>query len=650
VGVDESQSTNFEPNDARSEAPDLPEIVDAPGSLPERRPLRQQVVRSLAAPDPPPRPVVVRRAPAADTKKSSDLPRESVVAVAVIAAIIGGLSFLRPDLITTLTSGDTAVVHTPVGAPATPASSMSTGLPRRGPSRVDWGDGYHHMVVTAAVPGAVTRTDVPEPAAQPEQVSTRPGSTRIERADGTVSTVDVPDESLELAVPNREEAAALRTLGAASVTSPIVVVDTDGVIGEPMTRYIQVDGRLVEPPAVTPQEPTTPPVAEVAEVSEADLMASLLALPDVVEVTRLAPGLLAVASTEVLEDLAAQPGVLTVGDDVLLGLAALPGTTSPSGRTASQPAPTPLPAGGRRPVVAVIDTGFDASSSELAAAWWRNDDEQCDNGLDDDGNGYTDDCRGWDFGDDDTDPAPEPGDPHGDHGTEVTSIIAATRNGSGVVGVASGATIMPLKVMRPTGVIPMSSVAAAVDYAVANGADVVNLSLVTQPGVDREQMRILEAAIDRAGAAGVVVVTGAGNDGRNLLLTPAWPASLGADRHHVLTVGALGRDGAPASFSNQGRAVTFAAPGTAIPVAGCAAGTVWRSGSSYAAPIVTGLVASVIAEQAPADLDALLAAVVERTELVDGLYVVSSGPVVDAPSASPGGLAPADPTCRPSGS
>ncbi len=647
MGVDESESTNFEPGEARPDAHGLPEIIDAPGGLPERRPLREHVVRSLAAPDPPPRPVVVRRAPAADTKKSSDLTRESVVAVAVIAAIIGGLSFVQPDVITTLTGGDTAVVHTPVGAPATPASSMSTGLPRRGPSRVDWGDDYHHMVVTAAVPGAAARADIPEPAAQPERVSTRPGSTRLERADGTVSAVDVPDESLELAVPNREEAAALRTLGAASVTSPIVVVDTDGVIGEPMTRYIQVDGRLVEPPAATPQESTTPPVAEVAE---ADLVASLLALPDVVEVTRLAPGLLAVASTEELDDLAAQPGVLTVGDDVLLGLAALPGTTSPSGRAASQPTPTPLPAGGRRPVVAVIDTGFDTSSSELAGAWWRNDDEQCDNGLDDDGNGYADDCDGWDFGADDADPEPEPDDPFGDHGTEVTTVIAATRNGSGVVGVASGATIMPLKVMRPTGVITMSSVAAAVDYAVANGADVVNLSLVTQPGVGREQMHVLEAAIDRAGAAGVVVVTGAGNDGRNLLLTPAWPASLGADRRHVLTVGALDRNGAPASFSNQGRAVTFAAPGTAVPVAGCAAGTVWRSGSSYAAPIVTGLMAHVIAEQAPADLDALLAAVVERTELIDGVYVVSSSPVVDAPGASPGAQAPADPTCRPSGS
>ncbi len=647
MGVDESESTNFEPREARPDAHGLPEIVDAPGGLPERRPLRENVVRSLAAPDPPPRPVVVRRAPAADTKKSSDLSRESVVAVAVIAAIIGGLSFVQPDVITTLTGGDTAVVHTPVGAPATPASPMSTGLPRRGPSRVDWGDDYHHMVVTAAVPGAAARADIPESAAQPERVSTRPGSTRLERADGTVSAVDVPDESLELAVPNREEAAALRALGAASVTSPIVVVDTDGVIGEPMARYIQVDGRLVEPPAAIPQEPTTPPVAEVAE---ADLVASLLALPDVVEVTRLAPGLLAVASTEELDDLAAQPGVLTVGDDVLLGLAALPGTTSPSGRAASQPTPTPLPAGGRRPVVAVIDTGFDASSSELAGAWWRNDDEQCDNGLDDDGNGYADDCDGWDFGADDADPEPEPDDPFGDHGTEVTSIIAAARNGSGVVGVASGATIMPLKVMRPTGVITMSSVAAAVDYAVANGADVVNLSLVTQPGVGREQMHVLEAAIDRAGAAGVAIVTGAGNDGRNLLLTPAWPASLGADRRHVLTVGALDRNGAPASFSNQGRAVTFAAPGTAVPMAGCAAGTVWRSGSSYAAPIVTGLLVSVLAEQAPADLDALLAAVVERTELIDGVYVVSSNPVVDAPAASPGAQAPADPTCRPSGS
>jgi subtilisin family serine protease len=644
--VDESESTTFEPSRAQTNQADHTELVDAPGSLPERRPLRDNVVRSLAAPEPPPRPVVVRSA-TTDAKKTSDLSRDSVIAVAVIAAIVGGLSFVRPDFVTSLGGGDTTAVRAPVGATAAPATPMSVGLPRRGPSRVDWGDDYHHMVVTAAVPGAATRTDIPEPAAQPDQVATREGSTRLERADGTISNVDVPDESLELAVPNRDEAGAVRALGADSLTSPIVVVDVDGVLGEPMKRYIQVDGRLVEPPTPATQEPTTPPVAEVAE---ADLVASLLALPDVVEVTRLAPGLLAVASTKAVDDLAAQPGVLTVGDDVLLGLAALPGTTSPSGRTVSQPAPVPLPTSERRPVVAVIDTGFDRSSSELAGAWWRNDDEQCGNGLDDDSNGYADDCDGWDFGAGDAGPDPEPDDPYGDHGTEVTSIIAAARNGSGVVGVASGATIMPLKVMRPTGVITMSAVAAAVDYAVANGADIVNLSLVTQPGVGREQVQVLEAAIDRAGAAGVVVVTGAGNDGRNLLLTPAWPAALGAERRHVLTVGALDRLGAPASFSNQGRAVTFAAPGTAIPVAGCAAGTVWRSGSSFAAPIVTGLVASVLADQLPADLDALLAAVVERTELIDGVYVVSSSPIVDAPSASPGGRAPADPTCRPSGS
>ncbi len=644
--VDEIDPTTFGPNNAGTDDADVPDILDAPEGLPEHRPLREHVVRTLAAPEPALQPLVIQPISSTDTKPSMDLARISVGAVAIVSVIIAAPSSVRPHLTPSATGAGAADVRTPVDPPAAPTTGSSEGAPRRGPSRIDWGDDYHHVVVTAAVLGAEPAAPA-VPAAPADQASALPESTRLERADGTVIDVTVPDESLELAVPNREEAAALNVLGADSLTSPIVVVDVDGVIGEPMARYLQVDGRLIEPSAATRQEPPSAPVADVAE---ADLMASLRSLPDVVQVTRLAPGLLAVASAEVVDDLAAQPGVLSVDEDVLLGLAALAGTTGPAHWSSPPAIPLPLPASGRRPIVAVIDTGFDASSSDLAGAWWRNDDEVCGNGLDDDSNGYADDCGGWDFGADDADPAPEPDDPHGDHGTEVTSIIAATRNGSGVVGVASGATIMALKVMRPTGVIPMSSVAAAVDYAVANGADVINLSLVTQPGVGREQMHVLEAAIDRAGAAGVVVVAGAGNDGRNLVLTPVWPASLGADRRHVLTVGALDRDGAPASFSNEGSAVTFAAPGTGIPVAGGAAGTVWRSGSSYAAPIVTGLVASVIAEQAPDGLDALLAAVVERTESVDGTYIVSSTPTIDTPSASPRRLAIVDPTCRPSGS
>lgn len=638
--VDETDVTTDDEAASAHDAPTGTALVDTPGSFPEHRPLREQVVRSLAAPEPAPRPVVVGKPVVANDKKSSDGSGDTLVVVAIIAVVIAGLSFVRPSLVANIGTSD-APVAMPIGTSSgAPLRDSSQDLPPAGPSRIDWGDDHHHLVVTAAVAGTATRP--PEP---PPPTDTSTGSTSVERADGTVSSIDIPDESLELAVPNRQEAAAIRALGEDSVTTPIVVVDVQGVAGTPMGRYIQVDGRLVEPPAASP-EPDVPPVVEV---EEAELVESLLALPEVAEVTRLAPGLLAVATDDPNIDLASQAGVLTVGDDVLIGLAALPGAQPPASQAPSRRPAIPPATSGPRPLIAVIDTGFDATSSDLAGAWWRNDDE-CGNGIDDDGNGYVDDCRGWDFGAADADPSPEAEDPFGDHGTEVASVIAAAPNGSGVVGVAPGAAIMALKVSRPTGAIGMSAVAAAVDYAIDNGADVVNLSLVTQPGADRDHMQVLEAAIDRAGDAGVIVVAGAGNDGRNLLLTPAWPASLGAERRHVLTVGALDPDGGPAGFSNRGSAVTFAAPGVAVPVAGCAAGTAWRSGTSYSAPIVSGLIAAVLAAQQPPDLDALLAAVVEQTTLIDGVYMVATAPVVDAPSVAPGGIAPVDPTCRrPSG-
>jgi hypothetical protein len=154
----------------------------------------------------------------------------------------------------------------------------------------------------------------------------------------------------------------------------------------------------------------------------------------------------------------------------------------------------------------------------------------------------------------------------------------------------------------------MSAVAAAIDYAVDNGADIVNISLVTQAGVPRSSVLVLETAVARAERAGVMIVTGAGNDGRNLTLTPAWPASFAKAYDNVVTVGAglAGNDAAP--FSSSGDVVSFYAPGVSVATVVGNGEVVLRTGSSYAAPAVSGLLAVALHDRPGASVGELRAA------------------------------------------
>lgn len=255
-------------------------------------------------------------------------------------------------------------------------------------------------------------------------------------------------------------------------------------------------------------------------------------------------------------------------------------------------------------VVAIIDTGLDFTHPDLAREnLWTNPGETA-NGVDDDGNGYIDDLIGWNFAEGSNNPWDRAG-----HGTHIAGIIAArTNNGVGVAGIDPLARLMPLKVLNAIGRGRSAHIAAAIHYAIANGARVINLSL------GGENLSAVEQrAIAKAAQAGVVVIVAAGNLGRD---TTGFGM---ADLPGVITVAATDPDDRRAAFSNFGRAVKVAAPGVdilslrardtdLIHVSGAAnyregAATVGQdfyrvSGTSFAAAMVSG-VASWLLSQRP---------------------------------------------------
>ena len=235
-------------------------------------------------------------------------------------------------------------------------------------------------------------------------------------------------------------------------------------------------------------------------------------------------------------------------------------------------------------VVAVIDSGIDSSIPELARSMWTNPGEIPDNGIDDDGNGYVDDIHGWDFRDNDN--SSLVGSKLHWHGTFVASIIAAWPDDKGIVGVAPGVKLMDLRFLDSRNLFYGSDwkkFAAAIDYAVDNGADIINMSIYA----NGKPPSYFEHAIRRAVAHGVIVVGIAGNDGKPRVSYPAKYSS-------ILAVSAIDRNEHLASFSNYGPEVEITAPGARVTALfpGGIAGT--ASGTSFAAPHVCGVLALIL--------------------------------------------------------
>ena len=219
--------------------------------------------------------------------------------------------------------------------------------------------------------------------------------------------------------------------------------------------------------------------------------------------------------------------------------------------------------------VAVVDTGIDKDHPDLAVAGGVN----CGRGP----------AKKWD-------------DDNG-HGTHVAGTIAALDNEIGVVGVAPEASLWAVKVLDRNGEGYVSDVIEGIEWCIANGMQVVNMSLGTNSDIQS-----LHDACDAAEAAGLLLVAAAGNDYGNGV---DYPAAYDT----VIAVSATDASDAFASFSDFGPQVELAAPGVDVPSTCTAAldGSIYDgdgevngyailSGTSMAAPHVAGTAALAIGQ------------------------------------------------------
>ncbi|MFC9777008.1 S8 family serine peptidase [Paenibacillus chitinolyticus] len=243
-------------------------------------------------------------------------------------------------------------------------------------------------------------------------------------------------------------------------------------------------------------------------------------------------------------------------------------------------------------VIAVVDTGVDSSHDDLKGSL----------------------VEGYNF----VSNTPDTRDDNG-HGTNVAGIAAALKNnGVGIAGVASGAKIMPVKVLDSEGYGRTDVITEGIYWAVDHGADVVNLSLTSA-----SSSRVMEEAVQYALQRGVIVVSAAGNESNHwtgndtgeldqvkgsedplahrFVKDVAFPAKLPG----VLAVGAV--DWYPqtefivADFSNSGSSLSVVAPGVDIYSTNKGNGYTGRNGTSMAAPMVSGLAALILAGDAGLD-------------------------------------------------
>lgn len=225
-------------------------------------------------------------------------------------------------------------------------------------------------------------------------------------------------------------------------------------------------------------------------------------------------------------------------------------------------------AGARSRIVAILDVGLYAQHLDLGPNIWSNTDEVCGNGLDDDANGYVDDCVGRDVGEDDNDPTPltmpemrtDGSDCLRWHATFIAGLAGAVgNNGGGIAGTAWQVSLMNVK--RHIDSTCRSTTARTVEavyYAIDNGAEALGMSFSSSSYSAEFENALIEAA-----NRGVISVMSAGNGGTNDDGDTRYPMNYAVPRK-VIVATTNNRDQLDPASNYGATTVTMAAPGTFV--------------------------------------------------------------------------------------
>lgn len=244
----------------------------------------------------------------------------------------------------------------------------------------------------------------------------------------------------------------------------------------------------------------------------------------------------------------------------------------------------------RSVVVAIVDTGADQNHPDLANNLWINSNEIAGNGIDDDNNGYIDDINGACVR---TDCAAGEIEDNFGHGSHVAGLLAAEGNNQiGVTGVCWDAKLMIIKSLGDTGSGSTSDVAAGINYAVNNGADIINTSLTIS-----NYSSALESATEQAEQNGILMIAAAGNFESDNDQTPVYPANFRTSHDNLMSIANVDLTDSLYRKSNYGLStVDVGAPGVNLFSTWKDAQYASSTGTSMAAPIVSGIAALLMSE------------------------------------------------------